>query len=103
MAERKKKVSLEDYKIMFVIYTPWVGHNPKRMEEIQSKGKLNNVSVITVTPSDYKEKLAGLVADTIHLVQLTPDTTTPADLTTAFFTELSSLVEIIEGIKYHNI
>jgi hypothetical protein len=94
---------MSDYTILFIIYTPYEGYLPKRMAELESKAKLDNVSQIVVTPRNYEEKLAGLKANTVHLIELTPDNETPATEALEWLIQMPHLLKIVEGIKDYNI
>jgi hypothetical protein len=88
-------------RILFVIYTPYIGYLPKRMAELERKHKLDSVAQIVVTPDDFQEKLAGQQADTVHLIGLHPEYDTQNGY--KWWSILPVLKETVEKIKTHNI
>jgi hypothetical protein len=89
-------------RILFVVYTPYIGFLPKRMKELERKN-LDGVRQVVVTPSTYTESLSGLRADTVHLIELTPDNTIDRDLENQWFGNVTKVREMIDLIKTHNI
>lgn len=93
---------MNDYTILFVIYTPFEGFLPKRMAELESRAKLDKVSQVVVTPENYITVLNGLQSDTVHLIELHPDTSVDFGTSVKYFDRLVHLKELIEKIKIHN-
>lgn len=94
---------MNDYTILFVIYTPFEGFLPKRMAELESRAKLDKVSQVVVTPHNYDTVLQGLQADTVHLIKLHPDNSVDIKTYVEYFERINHLEELIEKIKAHNI
>lgn len=88
-------------KVLFIIYTPYVGYLPKRMKEIEHRTNKHNTKQVVVTPDNYKEKLEGLRAETIHLIKLYPEH--KLENATKYYEEEPKLHELVETLKIHNI
>ena len=95
------------YNILTVVYTPYEGYLPKRMEEIEYEfpaDEKQGLQRIVVTPGNYEEKLQGIMADTIHLVKLYPilgkDIT--EDMKRTYYQHEPKVEELCETMKTHN-
>jgi hypothetical protein len=88
-------------RILFIIYTPFIGFLPKRMAELEKKNSLDGVAQVVVTPDDYTDKLIDVEADTVHLIELHPESDTENAF--KFWARRDDLLKRVEGIKSHNI
>ena len=73
------------------------------MAELESRAKLDNVSQVVITPDTYNQVLHGLRADTVHLIELHPDTSVEFKTHVAYYENMSHVKQLIENIKVHNI
>lgn len=97
---------MEKNRILFIIYTPYIGYLPKRMEQLEKTNKLDGVRQVVVTPTTYVTALDGLRADTVHLIKLYPSLTDEKidySSMNKYYAEERRLSEIVERIKSHNI
>lgn len=72
------------------------------MRELDMKAKMNGVDQIVITPDDYESKLRGMRSDTVHLIQLHPDTGIEFRRHVQYYEKLDDIKQLIETIKAHN-